>query len=315
LDLPGGNTQNGQLLQLWDCNGLDNQKWIFASGAWKIQYAADPSKCIDNIGSGGAGNKLGLWDCIDGQPSQKWGYDSNMMTIYLADSMTNANLCMDLTGCDMTSGNQIQVWDCNGHRNQKWDIATGPSSCPSPAPTPGALSMNQGIVKVDGNDVVVMATDRCDYQTYVVLLTKKNAWVKKLQVSGGLTFGVDIACGDKAGGPAQMDPSIANWQDLKCANSGIGALSDSDYLRITFLKPKTFGVLTNEGTLTLPGCAARGKDIFLFWPEDAPGDAWNNFVKDLDAIAGVAEKIKDVEGKLLDVVKNGEAIAKAVGLM
>merc|ERR1712194_723051 len=51
LDLPGGDTSNGNQLQLWDCNGYNNQKWIFAANAYKIVYADNPSKCIDVAGS------------------------------------------------------------------------------------------------------------------------------------------------------------------------------------------------------------------------------------------------------------------------
>jgi len=132
LDLPGGKTDNGALLWLWSCNGLTNQQWIFAADTWKIQYAGNPNKCIDALGwkgVKGAGTRLGLWDC-NGLDSQKWGYDSSLKTIYLASSQSNANLCMDLPGED--DGAPIDVWTCNQHSNQAWDIrGAGPSPSPS----------------------------------------------------------------------------------------------------------------------------------------------------------------------------------------
>jgi len=135
LDLPGGSTNNGNLLQIWDCNGMTNQQWLFDSGSWTIRYGGNSGKCIDALewsGNGGAGTKLGIWDC-NGHDSQSWGYDSNMKTIYLAHSAdrSNANLCMDLIGGATQDGTQIQVWGCNGHTNQAWDIrGAGPSPGP-----------------------------------------------------------------------------------------------------------------------------------------------------------------------------------------
>ena len=134
LDLRGGNTDNGTPVELWDCNGLKNQNWVFAAGSYKIQYAADTSMCIDNIGGGGQGNLLAIWKCTGGA-NQVWGYDPKMQTIYLASSQSNAKWCMDVPGGDTKNGNQIEIWGCNGHSNQRWAIG-GPSPGPPP-PTPG----------------------------------------------------------------------------------------------------------------------------------------------------------------------------------
>ena len=46
LDAPG-NPGAGDLIQLWECNGHTNQLWLFDDGAYKIQYFADPTKCLD----------------------------------------------------------------------------------------------------------------------------------------------------------------------------------------------------------------------------------------------------------------------------
>lgn len=125
LDLKGGSTDNGTPIEIWDCVGNTNQKWSLAKaggGAGKIVYAANTGKCIDNLGGGGPGNKLGLWDC-NGQSSQAWGTTANTHqpgTIYLVDSEADASLCMDLPGGDTTNGNLIQVWNCYGGGTQMW---------------------------------------------------------------------------------------------------------------------------------------------------------------------------------------------------
>jgi len=124
IDLPGGDTSNGNLLQIWDCNGMDNQKWIFDPGTWRIQYGSNTGKCIDKLGKGGPGTQLGIWDC-NGHDSQKWGYDSNQKTIYLAIGEVEASLCVDIVGGAKDAGARIQVWGCNGHSNQAWDLSGG----------------------------------------------------------------------------------------------------------------------------------------------------------------------------------------------
>lgn len=47
LDLPGGNAESGQPVWLWECNGLENQNWIFADGS--IKPTADQTKCLDIV--------------------------------------------------------------------------------------------------------------------------------------------------------------------------------------------------------------------------------------------------------------------------
>jgi hypothetical protein len=67
FDLPGGDTTNGNHIQIWDCNEKSNQQWKF-DGMY-IRYNATgsstPDKCIDLPGGGDAANgaKLQIWDC------------------------------------------------------------------------------------------------------------------------------------------------------------------------------------------------------------------------------------------------------------
>uniref|UniRef100_A0A6V0A5P6 Ricin B lectin domain-containing protein n=1 Tax=Zooxanthella nutricula TaxID=1333877 RepID=A0A6V0A5P6_9DINO len=84
LDLADGKTDNGNAVGLWECNGLPNQQWLFASDTWQIKYYADQSKCVD-AGDMSPGSQLQIWDCND-TPQQHWGYDTDQHTIYLSDS-------------------------------------------------------------------------------------------------------------------------------------------------------------------------------------------------------------------------------------
>jgi len=85
LDLASGDTTNGNAVEAWECNGLDNQQWVFGDD-YHIRYFADQSKCVD-AGDMSEGTQLTIWDC-NGLSQQNWGYDSDgyMKTIFLSDS-------------------------------------------------------------------------------------------------------------------------------------------------------------------------------------------------------------------------------------
>ena len=78
-----------------------------------IQFAADPTKCLDNLGGSTApGNRVGLWDCLPGAVSQQvrlsalacnlqfraelrrqrgeqWAYDTKTQTLNLNGEATH----------------------------------------------------------------------------------------------------------------------------------------------------------------------------------------------------------------------------------
>jgi len=113
------------LLQIWECNGHENQLWYFDAGAYKIQWAGDRSKCIDAGGGLRPGTQVFLWDC-NGSPQQKWGFASTNDAIYLADSQqSDASLCMDIAGQSTALGTAVQIWGCNGLWNQQWGLQHG----------------------------------------------------------------------------------------------------------------------------------------------------------------------------------------------
>ena len=121
LDAPV-NVGASLLLQLWECNGHTNQLWLFDAGAWKIQYFADPSYCVD-AGDMKQGTELKLWKC-NGQKQQKWGYAYDTHSIYLNTSIVDGGLCMD-SYAPIKEGNRLQVWVCNGYDQQQYNVLWG----------------------------------------------------------------------------------------------------------------------------------------------------------------------------------------------
>jgi hypothetical protein len=119
LDVPGGDTSNGNQLWLWECNGAESQQWRFDE--WQIRYAPDESKCID-AGDMSDGTQLYLWDC-NGQPQQTWGFNGDASTTYLADT----NTCLDYYGDWDSNGQPLHIWECTGDWNQEWSIWDPPT--------------------------------------------------------------------------------------------------------------------------------------------------------------------------------------------
>merc|ERR1712232_599113 len=105
-----------------DCNGSNNQKWYLGSNG-QISPMSNRQKCIDLPGNNYQnGNQLHIWDCHE-LPQQKWGYDGNMGSIYLASSSADATKCIDVSGGGQNNGAPVQIWDCYGSNwNQKFDV-------------------------------------------------------------------------------------------------------------------------------------------------------------------------------------------------
>ncbi|HEX8864465.1 MAG TPA: ricin-type beta-trefoil lectin domain protein, partial [Lentzea sp.] len=71
LDIYGGSSSNGALIQLYPCNGLGHQKWT-ASGDALVNPQS--GRCLDVPGFNSAnGTQLVLWDC-NGGANQRWTF-------------------------------------------------------------------------------------------------------------------------------------------------------------------------------------------------------------------------------------------------
>ena len=83
LDLPAGNSTNGNHLQLWNCNQQENQKWVY-DGAADIHLlfgATTNTKCLDlTMGNTTNGAAIGIWDCESGDINQQWFFDGKLLS-------------------------------------------------------------------------------------------------------------------------------------------------------------------------------------------------------------------------------------------
>ncbi|MBL1104375.1 ricin-type beta-trefoil lectin domain protein [Streptomyces sp. 5-8] len=111
--------QNGTKVQLWGCNGNDNQVWYFSvvsTGNYYVQ-TGQGFQCLDADANTipQNGTKVQLWGCTGGR-NQVW-YPAGNTLRNLA-----SNTCLDADANTIPNyGTKIQLWGCiSGSANQQW---------------------------------------------------------------------------------------------------------------------------------------------------------------------------------------------------
>ncbi|MGS2648649.1 extracellular catalytic domain type 1 short-chain-length polyhydroxyalkanoate depolymerase [Streptosporangium sp. G12] len=112
LDVSGVSQANGAAVQLWDCNGQNNQQWATTAASELRVYG---NKCLDVANQSTANGALvQIWDC-NGQNNQKWRLNADGTITALG-----ANKCLDVPNSATANGTRLAIWDCNGGSNQRW---------------------------------------------------------------------------------------------------------------------------------------------------------------------------------------------------
>lgn len=115
IDVPGGNTNNGTQLAIWNCVGNDNQMFMYDTNTKQIKHRS--GKCLDVDGAGkGNGTKVHLWDCHDGN-NQKWDRVGNTF------KDVNSGKCLDISGGKFENGTKLQIWDCHAGTAQNFTLS------------------------------------------------------------------------------------------------------------------------------------------------------------------------------------------------
>jgi hypothetical protein len=135
LDVVGGSTANGARIQLWERNGNSQQYWTMVKND-RVAYQGrlvyrlvnqKSGKCLDmkSDGSVGNGTPVQQWDC-NGRSNQSWVAwpvtDSSTKNWVMLRSLERPDLCLDAYDFRYSSGTPIQVWECFGAWNQRFNI-------------------------------------------------------------------------------------------------------------------------------------------------------------------------------------------------
>ncbi|MGW6877318.1 ricin-type beta-trefoil lectin domain protein [Streptomyces xanthophaeus] len=119
-------TEDGNKIQIADCNGTDAQKFqIRDNGSIQVQ-----GKCLNAVHGGTSnGTLLELMTCNDAAGQQFLPQADN--SLYNPAS----GRCIDLNHGNTTAGTQLWLYDCNNSNAQRWTIPTlGTAPLPTPAP-------------------------------------------------------------------------------------------------------------------------------------------------------------------------------------
>jgi hypothetical protein len=112
LDIRNGDSTNGTVVRVLDCNGAAAQNWV-VTPAGELRALGD--RCLDQKANGGAGTPVTIWQCT-GAANQTWTVNAN-------GSFTNrqTGLCLDVSGGGTPpNATPVVVWPCAAKASQRW---------------------------------------------------------------------------------------------------------------------------------------------------------------------------------------------------
>jgi hypothetical protein len=177
-DLPGGNTQNGTPINLFQSNWGPNQIWSLTQAA---QLTTVGGKCMDLPGFNTTdGTGIQYFDCNSG-PNQQWLETNAQIHSFLA------NRCMDLRGGNTADGTAVQIFGCNATTAQKWTFTAA-----------GEITLGGKCLDVPGGNT----TDGTPVQLFTCNTGQNQTWT----VSKGQIIGIGGKCLEIPGGnPADQN--------------------------------------------------------------------------------------------------------------
>ncbi|XP_037041879.1 beta-glucanase-like [Bradysia coprophila] len=110
VDVRGANTDNGAIVQVFDCNGTPAQLWSLSAD----RTIRALGKCLSVNGGSANGTPVVLNDC-NGSAAQKWDLSAS-------GDIVNSNKCLDAKQPANQNSAPLQIWDCAGTSNQKWNL-------------------------------------------------------------------------------------------------------------------------------------------------------------------------------------------------
>lgn len=138
-----GGVEEHAYLQLWECNGLPQQVWGYDASQMSLYLtnsAADASLCMQNEDGGITdGTRIivsqcsGLWDQLwkltpdtsGPSPPTPVPPPPPLINGHTFTLVQDPSYCLDLGGASIDNGTPIQLWECIGSGNQKWDFVNG----------------------------------------------------------------------------------------------------------------------------------------------------------------------------------------------
>ncbi|MBC7532248.1 MAG: RICIN domain-containing protein [Oligoflexus sp.] len=129
LDVKDNSLVNGGLLQQWDCNNNDAQKFhiVTKDNGYVSLVGVSSGRCASAEAANKAnGTQVLQWECHDGadQKVRLIPNDKGSYTVHFAHS----DKCMDVQGTTKDNGALIIQFDCTGKDDQDWIIKDADNS-------------------------------------------------------------------------------------------------------------------------------------------------------------------------------------------
>ena len=133
IDIPGGNVENNPVIQMYEGNGTDAQKFKFVkanqeieegqvleNGVYKIKSALNNNKCVDvSDGSYDSGANVHIWDNCNVQ-QQKFEITYNAKQNYYEIKSVNSGKVLDVQSKGKADGSNVWQYEANNTDAQKW---------------------------------------------------------------------------------------------------------------------------------------------------------------------------------------------------
>jgi Ricin-type beta-trefoil lectin domain len=173
IDLHGGGTTDGTVLDLWDCAaGAANEVWALAGaqdanfGRWLTSSA--PGECMDLHGAVTPnGTPIDSWRCVDGAWNESWHFSNPLSTVGLTvgatETQTGPNICIN--GFGFTPNKHVSLeYDYIPFMTAPQVIGTGVTTNSSGGYSVRDTSQDQNLKQFCGStqlntSVIVKATD------------------------------------------------------------------------------------------------------------------------------------------------------------
>ncbi|HEV2636210.1 MAG TPA: ricin-type beta-trefoil lectin domain protein [Actinocrinis sp.] len=224
LDVNGGSSADGTVVQQWGCNGTTAQSWSeYTDGTVRIL-----GKCLDAVAGGTAnGTKTDLYTC-NGTGAQIWQpYDGGLRNLV-------SGRCLDDPAGSTANGTQLDLWDCNGGVNQQWGpLAPGPVT----SGISGKCLDDYAGSNADGTKADLYSCNGTTAQLWTFTAGTLQTGGKCLDIVGGSTAnGALVDLWDCNGGGnqqwTQVNNTLVNPASGKCLDDPNGSTTDGTQLEI-----------------------------------------------------------------------------------
>jgi hypothetical protein len=120
LDIPNASTAIGTPLQVFQCNGTDNQEWTYASDSTLRATIAGQQRCIEvpnSVISPTSGTTLKT-DICNARDNQIFGLKGMQLRGF-------GDACVEVPGANFVAGQYVTLAGCTDAANQKWGLIDG----------------------------------------------------------------------------------------------------------------------------------------------------------------------------------------------